>query len=184
MIENPEPSIASTILPIDPVMEFQKDVYTAVVAVSEPGASVAARHLVKTHERYEIVREVANAVMAIDACRILKPDLLLLADDSPGLRGTEVLSEIRQLSPHTIVILVATYDATYLQDSEHTFVSATIAVPESITQALSAVAEVLDDPETSATPERRRTDRRLKQDWNKVFAERRASGRRDSEEIG
>ncbi|MFW2380898.1 MAG: hypothetical protein ACN4GZ_03995 [Acidimicrobiales bacterium] len=165
-------------------MDSQKDVYTAVLAISDPGACVAARYLVQKHERYEILREVPNAVMAIDACEILKPDVLLIADDSPGLRGTEVLGEIRLHSPNTKVILIATYDASYLQDSEHAFVSATIAVPESITEALNAVAEVIEDPDSSGVPERRRTDRRLKQDWTKVFAERRADSRRDIEEVG
>ncbi len=164
-------------------MDSPQDIYTAVIAVSEPGARVAARYLVQTHDRFEIVREVTNAVMSIDACRILKPALLLLADDSPGLRGTEVLEEIRHLSPGTEVILVATYDASYLRDSEHAFVSATISIPESITQALTAVADVLDDPDSAGEPERRRTDRRLMQDWKKVFAERRASSRRDAEEV-
>ena len=165
-------------------MDSKQDVYTAVIAISEPGACVAARYLVQQHDRYEIVREVPNAVMAIDACGVLKPDLLLIADDSPGLRGSEVLGEIRHLSPDTRVVLVATYDASYLSDSEHAFVSATIAVPESITEALNAVAEVIDDPDKAAVPERRRNDRRQKQDWTKVFAERRNASRRDAEEVG
>lgn len=172
-----------TFVPIDPVMDSKQDVYTAIIAIADAGARVAARYLVQQHDRYEIVREVPNAVMAIDACQILKPNLLLIADDSPGLRGTEVLGEIKHLSPDTNVILVATYDASYLRDSEHTFIPATIAVPESITEALSVVAAAIDDPETGAALERRRTDRRLMQDWTKVFAERRSAGRRDAEEV-
>ncbi len=165
-------------------MDAHGDVYAVVIAISDPGAGVAARQLVQKHPRFEISREVPNAVMAIDACTVLQPDLLLIADDSPGLRGTEVLGEIRLNSPDTKVVLVATYDASYLRDSEHAFVAATIAVPESITDALDAIAETFDNPEAHSTPERRRTDRRIKQDWSKVFAERRDSGRRDSEEVG
>jgi len=120
--------------------------------------------------------------MAIDACEVLKPNLLLIAEDSPGLRGSEVLGEVRHASPETQVILLATYDATYLQNSEHVFVSASLSVPDSITDALDAVAEALDDPTHESVPERRRTERRVKQDWTKVFAERRTSvGRRTKE---
>ncbi|NNE95447.1 MAG: response regulator transcription factor [Acidimicrobiales bacterium] len=164
-------------------MNSELDVYTAVIAISDPGACVAARHLVVQHERFETVREVTNAVMAIDACEILKPDLLLIAEDSPGLRGSEVLGEIRHVSPYTQVILLATYDATYLHNSEHAFVSASLSVPDSISDALDSVSEALDDPTHESVPERRRADRRIKQDWTKVFAERRTSVGRRTEEF-
>ncbi len=165
-------------------MDTDTRVFTVVIAISDPGASVAARHLVQHHGRYEIVREVPNAVMSIDACTVLKPDLLVIADDSPGLRGTEVLGEIRHNSPDTQVLMVATYDATYLRNSDHDVVAATIAVPETINDALDAIADAFDSPEQFSVPERRRTDRRVKQDWTKVFAERRSAdnSRRDSEE--
>lgn len=160
--------------------------FTVVIAISDPGASVAARQLVQRHGRFEIVREVANAVLSIDACAVLKPDLLIIADDSPGLRGTEVLGEVRHNSPDTQVLMVATYDASYLRNSDFNLVAATIAVPESISDALDAVADAFDSPEEFTVPERRRTDRRTKQDWSKVFAERRTedNSRRDVEEIG
>ena len=167
-------------------MDTDKRAFTVVIAISDPGASVAARHLVQHHGRYEIVREVTNAVMSIDACTVLQPDLLVIADDSPGLRGTEVLGEVRHNSPGTQVLMVATYDATYLRNSDHDVVAATIAVPESINDALDAIADAFDSPEDFTVPERRRTDRRLKQDWSKVFAERRTpdTTRRDIEEVG
>ncbi len=167
-------------------MDTDKRAFTVVIAISDPGASVAARHLVQHHGRFEIVREVPNAVMSIDACTVLKPDLLVIADDSPGLRGTEVLGEVRHNSPETQVLMVATYDASYLRNSEHDLVTATIAVPESIHDALDAVADAFDSPEEFTVPERRRTNRRIMQDWSKVFAERRIpdGSRRDIEEVG
>ena len=163
-------------------MDVETSAYTVVTAISDPGAGVAVRHLVHTHARFEIMREVPNAVMAIEACRVLSPDVLIVTDDSPGLRGSEVLGEIRLNNPDTMVILVATYAASYLRDIDHSFVAATIAIPDSISSALDAVADVLDDPEVHSVPERRRTDRRLRQDWSQVFAERRAAGRRDGVE--
>ena len=167
-------------------MDTEKRAFTVVIAISDPGASVAARHLVQHHGRFEIVREVPNAVMSIDACTVLKPDLLVIADDSPGLRGTEVLGEVRHNSPETQVLMVATYDASYLRNCDHNLVTATIAVPESIHDALDAVADVFDRPEDFTVPERRRTNRRILQDWSKVFAERRIpdDSRRDIEEVG
>lgn len=152
--------------------------FTAVIAISDPGAAVAARHLVQRHPRFEIVREVPNAVMAIESCRILRPDVVLIADDSPGLRGSEVLGEIRAESPRTAIFLLATHDASYLRSVERIFMAVSLEEPAAITAGLDALAEARDNPEQARPPNRRRGDRRAKQDWTKVFAERRARHRR------
>ncbi|NNF55950.1 MAG: response regulator transcription factor [Acidimicrobiales bacterium] len=155
------------------------NVYTAVIAISDPGAAVAARQIVHKHGQFEIVREVPNAVMAVDSCRILRPDLLVLGDDSPGLRGSEVVGEIRHESPDTHIVMIATYDPKHLKSIPEVYLAVSLSDPDSLADALSAVATVKEHPEAVAAPERRRIDRRLKQDWSKVFAERRRDGRRD-----
>jgi DNA-binding NarL/FixJ family response regulator len=157
--------------------------YTVVIAMPDPGAAVALRQIVQRHPRFDVMREVPNAVMALEACRVLRPDLAIVGDDSPGLRGRDVVDEIRRESPWTRVILVATYDANYLRDVEQVYLAVSIGNPELIESGLDSLAEALDNPEVAKRPERRRTSRRLKQDWTKVFAERRAQGRRN-EEVG
>lgn len=152
--------------------------YTAVIAISDPGAAVAARHLVQRHPRFEIVREVPNAVMAIETCRMLHPDVLLIADDSPGLRGSEVLGEIRAESPTTAIFLLATHDADYLRRVPRIFMAVSLEDPAAISSGLDSLADGKDNPTDARPPNRRRNDRRTKQDWTKVFAERRAADRR------
>lgn len=165
-------------VPIGNLMDTPS-VYTAVIAISDPGAAVAARQVVQRHDQFEIAREVPNAVMAVDSCRVLRPDLLVLGDDSPGLRGSEVVGEIRHESPDTHIVMIATYDPMHLKSIPEVYLAVSLSDADSLTDALTAVAAVKDNPEITAVPERRRTDRRLKQDWSKVFAERRADGRRD-----
>lgn len=155
------------------------NVYTVVTALSDPGAAMAVRQIVQRHPRFDVMREVPNAVMALEACRVLRPDLAIVGDDSPGLRGRDVVDEVRRESPWTRVILVAPYDANYLRDVDHVFLAVSIGDPDLIESALGSLAEALDSPEVVTRPERRRSDRRLRQDWTKVFAERRAEGRRD-----
>ncbi len=154
-------------------------VFSAVIAIADPGAAVVARQMVQRHGRFEISREVPNAVMAVDSCRMLKPDLLILGDDSPGLRGSEVVGEIRHESPLTQIVMITTYDSSHLKGLDEIFLAVSLSEPDHLTEALDALAAVKDDPETTVAPERRRTDRRLRQDWSKVFAERRDAGRRD-----
>ncbi len=168
-------------VPIASLMETSS-VYTAVIAISDPGAAVAARQIVQRHGHFEIAREVPNAVMAVDSCRVLHPDLLVLGDDSPGLRGSEVVGEIRHESPETHIVMIATYDPNHLKSIPEVYLAVSLSDPDSLDDALTAVATVKEHPESVAAPERRRTERRLKQDWSKVFAERRNDGRRDHAE--
>ena len=162
--------------------ETGETMYTAVIGVADPVAASVVKRLVVEHPRFEAVSVATNALLTVEAAGLLKPHLVLLADDSPGLRGSEVVGEIRHESPGCQVVMIAAgYDPSYLRAVEGVFSAISITDPTSLTTVLDSTAEYFDHPEQEE-PERRLLDRRVAQDWSKVFSERRAGGRRDEEE--
>ena len=68
-----------------------------------------ARTLRRQKQRYSVVGEVGTAADALDACRQLLPDLLVLDIYLPDRRGTEILHEVRQAAPPTRVLLCTAF---------------------------------------------------------------------------
>jgi DNA-binding NarL/FixJ family response regulator len=54
---------------------------------------------------YQIVGQAGTAKGAIDACRTLKPDLLILDINLPGQSGVDAMPELKRLCPDTRVLL-------------------------------------------------------------------------------
>lgn len=54
---------------------------------------------------YEIVGQAGTAKAAMEACRTLKPDLLILDINLPGQSGIEAMPEIKRLCPFTRILL-------------------------------------------------------------------------------
>ncbi len=81
----------------------------AIIADDEPLARRGIRQLLAPHSDVAIVAETRNGSEAVRALRELKPDLLFLDVQMPGLDGFDVLREIgANLMP--AVIFVTAYD--------------------------------------------------------------------------
>jgi CheY-like chemotaxis protein len=61
-------------------------------------------------ERFEVVGEATNGLEAIDLADSLQPDLMILDRQMPLLGGVEAISDIRQRSPRTAVVVYTTAD--------------------------------------------------------------------------
>jgi len=68
------------------------------------------RALLKTAEDIEVVGEAADGLEAIEVCRKLGPDIVLMDIAMPGLGGLEAALEVRKVSPHTRVLVLTQYD--------------------------------------------------------------------------
>lgn len=162
--------------------ELEIATYEIVLGIADPGHSSVVERLVDKHPRFAAGIILGNAIATLEAVGKLQPPLVLLADDSPGIRGSEVIEDMFQASPHTIIVMLATgTDPSYLRQHEAVFQAVTIMNPAGITDSLDAALDYLDHPDDAESidgPTRRRTDRRLHQDWSQVFAERRENSRR------
>lgn len=162
-------------------MEFRDSTprtHTVVLGVADAMAAAHLRRQLIDHPRFELVATAHNAVQTLYAVEETLASVVLMADDSPGLRGREVLGDIAAASPDTYVIITTPGDPAALADEPGVATALPDTDVEGIHQALDQLADFLDLPKDD-TPERRASvDRRLLQDWTKVFAERRNTSRR------
>jgi two-component system LytT family response regulator len=84
-------------------------VIRALIVDDEPLARERVRSLLSAERDVEIVRECATGKEAVAAVRELRPDLLFLDIQMPGMSGFDVLRELER-SAMPLVIFVTAYD--------------------------------------------------------------------------
>lgn len=67
------------------------------------------RSLLESEAKYHIVGECASGTQALRLVQEHQPHILILDLEIEGLKGIEVLREVRQLSPKTHVIILSMY---------------------------------------------------------------------------
>src|SRR6188768_4277064 len=77
--------------PISPTGEHR---VTVVIADDEPAARAGLRDIVSGIEWLQVVGEASNGPAAVEMINRLKPELVFLDIQMPGLLGTEVLRHI------------------------------------------------------------------------------------------
>ena len=71
----------------------------------------AARAVVQAARGFEVVGEAGSGEESLEAVRILKPELVLMDVNLPGINGIEASRRIRDAFPRTVVLLLSTRDA-------------------------------------------------------------------------
>lgn len=153
--------------------------HSVVLGVADSMAAAHLRRLINDHPRFELAGLADTAVSTLYMVDASKPAVVLMADDSPGLRGRDVLAEMAQCSPESLVIITTPGEPEALIGQPGVAEAVAQNDLDAIVSALDALAAFLDNPSSVSVAERRAgQDRRLFQDWSKVFAERRAGSRR------
>jgi two-component system, LytTR family, response regulator len=76
------------------------------LADDEPAARVRLRRLLDRHTQVKIVGEAPNGIEAVEAIERLRPELLFLDIQMPGLSGFEVLKGLSKDTPRPLTIFV------------------------------------------------------------------------------
>lgn len=154
--------------------------HTVVLGIADPTAAAHLRRLISEHPRFDLIGLTDTAVATLFAVQAQKPAVVLMADESPGLRGRDVLAEMAEASPNSMVIITTPGEPQALFGKPGVAEAVSQSDIAAILSALTNLADFLDDPDKFSTAERRgQGDRRHYQDWTKVFAERRARPRRE-----
>lgn len=70
----------------------------------------ASRMVVDITDGFDVVGEAETGEAGVDAARELKPDLVLMDVNLPGIDGTEATHRILAELPDVVVFLVSTYE--------------------------------------------------------------------------
>ncbi|HYZ82905.1 MAG TPA: LytTR family DNA-binding domain-containing protein, partial [Bryobacteraceae bacterium] len=82
----------------------------SVVADDEPSARSRLIRLLKSYPDVSVIGEAHDGLAAIEQVETLRPELLFLDIEMPGLSGFEVLRAISPTTPLPLVIFVTGYD--------------------------------------------------------------------------
>jgi two-component system, NarL family, nitrate/nitrite response regulator NarL len=84
--------------------------YKVVIADDHPLAREGIRSVLEFDESFFIIGEAADGHEAIELCKELQPDLLLLDINMPRLNGLEAVRKIRMGYPHIHVVMLTVSD--------------------------------------------------------------------------
>lgn len=157
--------------------------YRMVVGIADRMQSQIVERTANRHERFEVVATAPNAVMTVDVAIQTRPDVIVLADLSPGTPGRQVLGSLSASIPRALVIMTTSGDPAELERRDEVASAVHDHDLEALVEALDSTAAFLDHPELDRPDRRRHAERRVHQDWTKVFAERRVEIRRAGDRL-
>lgn len=64
----------------------------------------AWKYILDAHDSFEVVGECCNGEEAIERCMQLRPDVLLIDINLPGMNGIEAAKQVKKFSPGTKII--------------------------------------------------------------------------------
>ncbi len=157
-----------------------EQVHTVVLGINHPQQAAVMRQEIERHPRFDVVREAPNAIMTHDVAIQVQPEVIIFSDASPGTPGRAVLADLKKDVPGVKVIITVTEDPDAVLDAGPADAAVNEYDPVAMQRALDSTAEALSSAEEQLD-RRKSMDRRMKQDWSVVFAERRISVRRSDE---
>jgi DNA-binding LytR/AlgR family response regulator len=132
----------------------------ALLADDEAAAHSRLRRLLQAHDEVEIIGEARDGLQAAEQVATLRPDVVFLDIEMPGLNGLEVLRSLPAEVPLPLVIFVTGYDQHALAAFEANALAYLLKPvdPEQLARALARAAKL----HTAADAKAQENDRVLR----------------------
>ncbi|MGB6198559.1 MAG: response regulator transcription factor [Candidatus Acidiferrales bacterium] len=116
-----------------------------LIADDHPEIRKAVRYMLGDQSRFEVCGEATDGAEAVQAAKLLKPDVVVLDVTMPVLNGFEVAREIRSTLPETaIVILSGNADKVFIEQAKKIGIRCYVAktkAGESLVKAIDAAVQ-------------------------------------------
>ena len=90
------------------------DAVHVLIVDDQPPFREAAKVVFDLLDHFEVVAEATSGEEAISMVTALRPDLVVMDINLPGMNGVDATREVTATHPETVVLLVSTYDANAL----------------------------------------------------------------------
>ena len=98
-------------------IEVLTDAQVSVLVVDDQAPfRLAARAVIKRAEGFELIGEAGTGEEAVELAGELRPDLVLMDINMPGINGIEATSRIVSQEPGAVVFLCSTYERSDLPE--------------------------------------------------------------------
>lgn len=99
------------------IVEAPPEAQVSVLVVDDQAPfRLAARAVIKRAEGFELVGEAGTGEEAVELAGELRPDLVLMDINMPGINGIEATSRIVSQEPGAVVFLCSTYERSDLPE--------------------------------------------------------------------
>lgn len=122
---------------------------TSLIADDEESARARLARMLAAHADIEIAGEARDGLEAVERIEALRPELLFLDIEMPGLTGFEVLQSVRRGVPLPLVVFVTGYDQHALAAFEADALAYLLkpVAPERLAQVLDRARRFRGSPE-------------------------------------
>jgi DNA-binding NarL/FixJ family response regulator len=126
------------------LLPLEQQTIRIVIADDHPLFRGALTQMLSGQRRPRIVGEAADGLEALESCRQLRPDLILMDVNMPRMDGLEATRSIKEAFPQTIVLILTAFaDPNYLTEALRAGASGYILKTASAEEVLHAIHEVL-----------------------------------------